>query len=94
MYERNNIIKLVSLVHNQLSASVFRPMIRYSWYVADLLKDDPSEFRNVLEICFPSATTDEECDVHNCEETVLTTCTICLKKLCFTDVFVNYHYHK
>ena len=35
--DRNNIIKLVSLLHNQLSAPVFGPMIRYSvvcgWFI-------------------------------------------------------------
>ena len=28
LHERNNIIRLVSLMHNQLSADVFRPMIK------------------------------------------------------------------
>ena len=28
--ERNNIIRLMSLTHNQLSAEVFRPMIQYA----------------------------------------------------------------
>ena len=30
LHERNNIIKLVSLIHNQLSAPVFKPLILYS----------------------------------------------------------------
>jgi hypothetical protein len=32
--ERNNIIRLMSLTHNQLCAEVFRPMIQYAWYVS------------------------------------------------------------
>ena len=90
--DRNNIIKLVSLVRNQLSAPVFGSMIRYSWYAASLLKDDPSLFQSVLEVCFPSATTHEECNVHNFEESVFITCAICFKKLYFTDFFAYYHY--
>lgn len=32
LWERNNIIKLISLVYNQLSSSKFNKMIQYSWY--------------------------------------------------------------
>ena len=92
MSDRNNIIKLVSLLHKQLSAPVFGPMIRYAWYAASLLKDDPSPFQSVLEVCFPSATTNEGCNVHNFEESVFITCAICFKKLCFTDFFAYYYY--
>ena len=54
MYERNNIIKLVSLTHNQLSAVVFHKMIQYSWFARGLSKTDPSPFLNINEVCFPS----------------------------------------
>ena len=30
LHEQNNIIRLVSLMHNQLSADVFTPMIKYA----------------------------------------------------------------
>ena len=53
LHERNTLIKLVSLIHNQLSAPVFENMILYSWYSCGYLKDDPSPFKNVNEVCFP-----------------------------------------
>lgn len=93
MYERNNIIKMVSLVHNQLSAPIFRQMIRYSWFASGLTKTDPSPFSNINDVCFPAITSYEECSVNNCSEAVLITCAFCSKKFCFHDFFVNYHFH-
>ncbi|CAF1652580.1 unnamed protein product, partial [Adineta ricciae] len=46
LHERNNINKLVSLIHNQLSAPVFKNMILYSWFASGYLKRDPSPFKN------------------------------------------------
>jgi hypothetical protein len=93
MYERNNIIKIVSLVHNQLSAPIFRQMIRYSWYASGLSKTDPTPFFNINEVCFPPITSHEECSVDNCDDAVLITCAFCSEKFCFHDFFVNYHFH-
>jgi hypothetical protein len=36
LHERNNIIRLVSFTHNQLSADVFVPMVKYSWFASGL----------------------------------------------------------
>jgi hypothetical protein len=32
--ERNSIIRLMPLTHNQFSAEVFRSMIQYAWYAS------------------------------------------------------------
>ncbi len=93
LYERNNIIKLVSLMHDQLSASVFEPMVKYSWFSAGLLKQNPSPFSTVNEICFPSMTSHEECELQKCVEGVFITCAHCSKKLCFQHFFISYHFH-
>ncbi len=34
--QRNNTIKLHSLIHHQLSSQRFRPMIRYAWLKPDI----------------------------------------------------------
>lgn len=52
MSERNNIIRLVSLTHNQLSAKVFRPMIRYAWYASGYIDNHPGSFKTVGAVCF------------------------------------------
>ena len=92
MYERNNIIKLVSLTHNQLSALVFHKMIQYSWLVRGLSKTDPSPFLSINEVCFPSMTSYEVCSIDGCDKAVLITCAFCSKKLCFHDFFIDYHF--
>jgi hypothetical protein len=93
LYERNNIIKLVSLMHDQLSAPVFQLMVKYSWFSAGLLKQNPAPFSTVNEICFPSIVSHEQCELQACVESVFITCAHCSKKLCFQHFFISYHYH-
>ena len=89
LYERNNIIKLVSLVHNQLIAPVFNKMIRFARIACE---DDPSPFENANDIYFPHETTHAKCEVHHCQNFVFITCAHCLKKYCFRHFSVAYHY--
>ena len=93
LWQRNNIIKLISLVHNQLSAPVFRQMIRYSWFASGYTQQNPSLFSNVSETCFPSLSCYETCTHHKCTETSFITCAVCAKKLCFEHFYVDYHFH-
>lgn len=93
LWERNNIIKLMSLIHNQLSSSIFKKMIRYSWFCSGYTNDDPSPFQNVLQICFPRSTLVDQCEEQNCIETAFINCAICSKKVCFEHFFVKYHFH-
>jgi len=50
--QRNNTIKLHSLIHNQLSSPRFQPMIRYAWFKAGYLTQTPGRFDNVSQVCF------------------------------------------
>jgi hypothetical protein len=94
LWERNNIIKLISLVHNQLSSRVFKDMIQYSWFCSGYTNVNPSPFQNVLQICFPQIASIEQCQEKQCIETAFINCSICSKKLCFDHFFVKYHFHK
>ena len=38
MSERNNILRLQSLIHNQMSSPIFVPMITYAWYASGYSK--------------------------------------------------------
>ena len=93
LHERNNIIRLVSLMHNQLSTDVFRPMIKYAWFSSGLIRDDPSPFVSVNQFCFASSGTHIQCEEKDCDESVFITCARCSKKLCFQHFFTNYHFH-
>ncbi|CAF1019988.1 unnamed protein product, partial [Adineta ricciae] len=47
MSEQNNIIRLISLTHNQLSSEVFRPMTRYAWYASGYTDNHHGSFETV-----------------------------------------------
>ena len=42
--ERNNVIHLHSLIHNQLSAPIFVPMIRYAWFKSGYVDANSGQF--------------------------------------------------
>lgn len=48
---RKGVIKLNSLLHFFLSAPIFTPMIKYSWFSSGL-SDEKVEFLNVKQVCF------------------------------------------
>jgi len=90
---RNNIIKLQSLLHNQLSAPIFKPMIRYCWFSSGLSDEKPL-FLSVKEACFlfeqnESAT----CFTGNCDQLRFVKCAHCRVILCFSCFFHQYHMH-
>ena len=89
--QRNNIIRLQSLIHNQLLSSVFTPMIFYAWFKSDYTDIDPDPFQTVTEICFKFK--QDYCDISSCERFALIRCTYCNKILCLHGFFVNYHTH-
>ncbi|CAM4778789.1 unnamed protein product [Rotaria magnacalcarata] len=89
--ERNNIIKLQSLVHSQMCSTVFQPMIKYAWYKSRFLKDDPGPFQNVKQICF--SIEKDKCDVQDCIDGPMIRCSWCQQELCFSHFFLCYHYH-
>ncbi len=49
---RDSIIKLQSLVHNQLCADVFVPMISYSWSTSGYYQQKYQSFLNLNDVCF------------------------------------------
>jgi hypothetical protein len=81
--ERNNIIKLHSLIHNQLSAPSFQPMIKYSWYKAGYFEQHPGRFKNVKETCF--SFNEFSCNFSRsiCSEGAFIQCSWCDLILCF-----------
>jgi hypothetical protein len=89
--QRNNIIKLNSLIHNQLSSKTFNCMIRYAWFQSGYLKNHPGTFKNVKELCFTFK--DNSCSIDNCNETTFICCSWCEKSLCINHFFIDYHVH-
>lgn len=89
--ERDNIITMQSLVHNQFSSDRFVPMGRFAWYAAGLRDDDPGPFETAAAILFPRDL--GKCECGSCAEKAFIRCSHCRVDLCFSHFFVAYHTH-
>jgi hypothetical protein len=92
LHLRNSIIKMQSLIFNQLQSPLFYPMLRYSWHKSGYTEERPEKFDTVKEICFEFGLS--HCYESNCKEISFINCSICRKILCFTHFFVFYHIHE
>ncbi len=92
LHQRNNILKLQSLFHNQFSFPHFKDFIKFSWFKSGYLKYRPENFQNPVEYCFNLK--DKKCtlDGLDCFEKVFIVCSWCEKSLCFNDFFNEFHY--
>ncbi len=90
--EWNNIIRLNSLIHNQLSSPLFVPMIKYAWFESSYVDHCPGDFESVNEICFNGDAT--VCQQSMCRLSPFIQCSHCCKVLCFEHFFEAYHFHK
>ena len=92
MSTRDNIIRLVSLTHNQMSAKVFNGLIRYTWFASGYVDKHPGVFKTADEVCFDKHTI--SCQITNCDQSPFIRCSWCEKSLCFNHFFVEYHFHQ
>lgn len=85
---RNGIIKLQSLLHRQLSAEIFQPMIRYAWYSSGLLTEKKT-FLNVRQACFEFSETEKTCLF--CNQIRFIKCARCRHCICFSHFYFENH---
>ncbi len=78
--DRNNIIKMHSLIHNQLSPPSFHGMIKYSWFRSGYIIENPGKFQNVIQVCFKFT----ELVCYQCSEGVFIICSWYKFPLCLT----------
>lgn len=81
------IIKLNSIVYNQLSNEIFSDLVKYSWKVAGYENEGLDEcigFRNVVSACFTDL---DKCA--NCENQSVLKCCYCKKELCFDHLILK-----
>lgn len=86
-----NIIKLQSLVHNQLSSPRYYNLFKYSWFKSGYVTERPNRFENPVDFAFQRFSR-LLCDVEGCSEIAVVTCLWCKKLLCFKNFFDEYHY--
>ena len=53
MFQRNNMIKLQSMVYFQFRALIYSNNIRYAWYKSGLAQTQPYALETALQYCFP-----------------------------------------
>src|SRR5699024_9413504 len=87
---REDVIKIHSLVHHQLSAPVFSSaMIKYAWFASGL-DNDRKVFQNVKQVCFPLEAVKNKC--MQCKNTnSFIRCSKCNLFLCFPCFYDKYH---
>jgi hypothetical protein len=95
LHQRDNIIKLQSLVHNQFSSPRFQSFIQYAWFASGYAEERGERFLNPVEYCFAEEIA-EQCErMKNgarCDEGAFIRCAHCELTICFTHFFVDYHY--
>ena len=101
LLQRNNIIKLQSLVHFQFSAERYKVMIRYAWFKAGYAVDrDDVVFLTPATFCFNTRPTHECFDCLKIEQekqSVFARCSHCENYYCFNHFFIPddpQSYHK
>lgn len=91
LHKRNNIIKLQSLVHNQLSSPRYINLFKYSWHKSGYVDAKPDKFDNPVTFGFGNDC-NERCEVPGCSNPAIVRCSWCKKSLCLKHFFVDYHY--
>lgn len=91
LHLRNNIIKLQSLVHNQLSSPRYINLFKYSWYKCGYVDEKPDEFENPVDFAFGSKSS-VRCEINGCSNVGIIKCSWCKKSLCLKHFFDDYHY--
>ena len=88
LHERNNIIKLQSLIYNQLSSPRYNNLFKYSWYKSGYLKDKLLHFDNPIHYCFKNC---ESFYALMCDNEAVIKCAWCTKSLCIQDFCIHFY---
>jgi hypothetical protein len=83
---RLTIIKLFSLLWNQMCSEKFNNLIRHAWYSSGYLEND-FKFENMREICFNIKFVN--CDIITCNNSCFIKCSHCSKLLCIKHFYLK-----
>lgn len=91
LHARNEIIKLQSLTHNQLSSPRFKNLFQYAWYKSGYLETHPGQFENPVDFCyFKDEKRVPKCSI--CGKAAFMRCAWCGEYFCFKHFYEEYHY--
>ncbi|OWA55353.1 hypothetical protein BV898_19737 [Hypsibius exemplaris] len=83
LHQRNSLIQLQSLTHNQFCSPRFRAAWQYPWYKAGYLDERPPQFDTPVEFCFKGPGVDAGDSCRKCTDSMFLKCGWCQEKLCF-----------
>ncbi|XP_023289439.1 uncharacterized protein LOC111674213, partial [Orussus abietinus] len=86
LHSRNYIIKLQSLVHNQLSSPRYKSLFQYAWYKSGYIDERLENFPNLVNFAFESCSV-MKCNV--CGAAAIIRCSWCKKAFCIKHFFTN-----
>ena len=87
IYQRNSVIRLVSLTHKQFQSPRFQNMWKYSWYKAGYFDERPPEFQTPTQYCFDVIVGCESCA--QSAEPAFIRCGWCKAVLCFSHFWFS-----
>ncbi|XP_015118979.1 uncharacterized protein LOC107042446 [Diachasma alloeum] len=89
----NDVIKLQSPTHNQLSSPRYVNLFKYAWYRSSYVETKPDQFENPVHFAFGESCK-SHCEIPGCTNIAIIRCSWCKKSLCFKHFFDDYHYCK
>jgi len=91
LHLRNNIIKLHSLTHIQLSSPRFHKLFKYVWFKSGYIEERPSQFENPVDFYFSGKDIQEipHCSIN--DASAIIQCSWCKKYFCMHHFFEEYH---
>ena len=91
LHDRFFIMKLQSVIYNQLSAEVYRTMLRYAWQNAGYCIDEPVDnFKGVIDVAFNIDII--KCTVMTCDHFAFIHCAFCSYSYCFEHFIESPHF--
>lgn len=91
LHLRNNIIKLQSLTHIQLSSPRFYNLFKYAWFKSGYIEERPSQFENPVDFCFSGKDIQNILRCSICKAPAVIRCSWCKQYLCMHHFFEQHH---
>jgi len=91
LHLRNNIIKLQSLTHIQLSSPRFHNLFKYAWYKSGYIEERPPQFETPVDFCFNGKDIQEIPSCSICGAPAVIRCSWCKQYFCMQHFFEEYH---
>ncbi|KYN13188.1 hypothetical protein ALC57_14632, partial [Trachymyrmex cornetzi] len=83
LHLRNNIKKILTLIHNQFSSLRFVNLFKYAWYKSGYIEEKPPKCETPVNFCFTNCETIYDC----CHDIAIFRCAWCTKSMCIQHFF-------